>query len=112
MKQTITPTASATPIAIPTFTFTLTAQPRVNHYEPFINAQQAAVALNLPLYYFVNTYKRAKMGVPFYCINRLVRYRLNELHKWQVALSAQLAQAGSMDPKTSGCAGSEGGAHA
>lgn len=112
MKQTITPTAAATPIPIATPTFTFTAQPRVNHYEPFINAQQAAVALNLPLYYFVNTYKRAKMGVPFYCINRLVRYRLNELHKWQVALSAQLAQAGSIDPKTSGHAGSEGGAHA
>jgi hypothetical protein len=57
MKKTITSTSNPTP------TFTFTGQPRVNHYEPFINAQQAAVALNLPLYYFVNTYKQAKMCV-------------------------------------------------
>jgi len=68
---------------------TLITQPSVHHDEPLINAQQASVALNLPLYYFVNTYKRDKLGVPFYAINRLVRYRLNELHKWQVALSAK-----------------------
>ena len=68
---------------------TLITPPIFYHDEPLINAQQASVALNLPLYYFVNTYKRDKLGVPFYAINRLVRYRLNELHKWQVALSAK-----------------------
>ena len=79
MKSIITP---ITPI-------TLITPPSFHHDEPLINAQQASVALNLPLYYFVNTYKRDKLGVPFYAINRLVRYRLNELHKWQVALSAK-----------------------
>ena len=77
------------PIITPITLITLITQPSVHHDEPLINAQQASVALNLPLYYFVNTYKRDQLGVPFYAINRLVRYRLNELHKWQVALSAK-----------------------
>ena len=66
-------------------------QPSAFSEEPFVNAQQASAALNLPLYYFVNPYKRAKLGIPHYFINRLVRYRLRELHKWQVAMSTQLA---------------------
>jgi hypothetical protein len=66
-------------------------QPSAFPTEPFVNAQQASAALNLPLYYFVNPYKRAKLGIPHYFINRLVRYRLRELHKWQVAMSTQLA---------------------
>ena len=66
-------------------------QPSAFSEEPFVNAQQASAALNLPLYYFVNPYKRVKLGIPHYFINRLVRYRLRELHKWQVAMSTQLA---------------------
>ena len=60
--------------------------------DTFLNAQQAAAALNLPLYFFVNTYKRQALGIPFYSINRLVRYRLDELHRWQVGKAAQLAR--------------------
>jgi hypothetical protein len=64
--------------------------------EPFVNAEQASAALNLPLYFFINTQKRTSLGLPHYIINRMVRYRIGELHQWQVMYSAQasLSQTG------------------
>ena len=69
-----------------------------------MTAEQASTALNLPLYYFIDARKRAEMGIPFYLISRMVRYRIRELHKWQVRYAAEQAQ-------RSGDAES-GGAHA
>ncbi len=60
-------------------------------HEPLITGEQVAVALNLPLYYFNDSRKRAALGVPYYCINRLVRYRIREVHKWQVEYTAKQA---------------------
>ena len=57
--------------------------------EPFVTAEQASTALNLPLYYFIDARKRAEMGIPFYLISRMVRYRIRELHKWQVGYAAR-----------------------
>lgn len=57
--------------------------------EPLITGEQVAVALNLPLYYFNDRRKRAAMGIPYYCINRMVRYRIREVHKWQVEYTAK-----------------------
>jgi hypothetical protein len=31
------------------------------------------------------------MGIPFYLISRMVRYRIRELHKWQVGYAARQA---------------------
>lgn len=59
----------------------------------FVTAQQASAMLNLPLYYFINPAKRHSMGVPHYFINRMVRYRLGELHRWQVSLAHRQGQA-------------------
>ena len=58
----------------------------------FITAQQASAMLNLPLYYFINHAKRDQMGVPHYFINRMVRYRLGELHRWQVSLAHRMVE--------------------
>ena len=58
-------------------------------HEPLITGEQVAVALNLPLYYFNDRRKRADMGIPYYCINRMVRYRIREVHKWQVEYTAK-----------------------
>lgn len=58
--------------------------------EPLITGEQVAVALNLPLYYFNDRRKRADMGIPYYCINRMVRFRIPEVHKWQVEYAAKL----------------------
>lgn len=60
-------------------------------YEPFFTGEQVAVALNLPLYYFKDGRKRAELGVPYYCINRMVRYRIREVHKWMVDYTAKQA---------------------
>lgn len=52
--------------------------------EPLVTAEQAAKTLNLPMYYFTHTRKRKELGLPFYCVNRLIRFRLGELHQWQM----------------------------
>jgi len=52
--------------------------------EPLLTAKQASKALNLPLYYFNKTAKRRALGLPFYSVNRAIRFRLGELHQWQV----------------------------
>ncbi len=59
--------------------------------ESLVTAKQASTALNLPLYYFLDARKRAELGIPYYSISRLVRYRLRELHKWQVRYAAEQA---------------------
>jgi hypothetical protein len=69
-----------------------------------VTAEQASTALNLPLYYFIDARKRAEMGIPFYLISRMVRYRIRELHKWQVGYAARQAGHTSTTQK--------GGAHA
>lgn len=50
------------------------------------------MALNLPLYFFINTAKRDSLGIPHYFIHKMVRYRLTELHAWHVARAARVAQ--------------------
>jgi hypothetical protein len=60
--------------------------------EPLLTAKRASKALNLPLYYFTKTAKRKALGLPFYCVNRLVRFRLGELHQWQIAYAHKLQE--------------------
>ena len=73
--------------------------------EPLLTAKRASKALNLPLYYFTKTAKRKALGLPFYCVNRLVRFRLGELHQWQIAYAHKLLEEQDADLQ-------EGGAHA
>jgi len=54
-----------------------------------VTAEQASAALNLPLYYFIDARKRTELGIPYYSINLMVRYRIRELHKWQVRYAAE-----------------------
>jgi len=72
--------------------------------EYLVTAEQASVALNLPLYYFIDARKRAEMGIPHYSINRMVRYRIREVHQWQVKYAAEQSEHAN-SPQT-------GGAHA
>ena len=58
--------------------------------DHLVTADQASAALNLPLYFFIDARKRAALGIPYYSINRMVRYRIRELHKWQVRYAAEL----------------------
>ena len=60
--------------------------------EPLLTASRASKALNLPLYYFTKTAKRKALGLPFYCVKRLVRFRLGELHQWQLAYAQKLQE--------------------
>lgn len=53
--------------------------------EPFVDAREAAYAMNLPMYYLTNAAQRARLRVPHYRIGRLVRFKLSELAGWQEA---------------------------
>jgi hypothetical protein len=66
--------------------------------EPLVTAKQASAALNMPLYYLINTQKRDTLGVPYYSINKMVRFRIGELHKWRVAYLARKSEKSSADP--------------
>jgi hypothetical protein len=57
-----------------------------------LSSEQAAVAFNLPFYFFRNPYKRKKLQIPHYYINKLVRYRLVELRVWHAQLGELLAE--------------------
>jgi len=61
--------------------------------EPMIDAKQAACALRLPLYWFVDPKMRAKHRVPHYLLGGLVRFRMNELSIW----AANSSTAGDSD---------------
>lgn len=65
-------------------------------HERLFTAEQVAVALNLPLHYFSDRRKRNALGIPFYCINRMVRYRIREVHKWQLEYKAKQAAHGQV----------------
>ena len=56
--------------------------------EALITAKHASRLLNLPLYYFTHVLKRVELGLPYYRLNRLFRYRAGELHRWQLDQAA------------------------
>lgn len=61
---------------------------KINYPDPvlaerLLTAQEAAHALALPLYYFTHAHKRRELGVPHYHVNRLVRFKLQEVADWQ-----------------------------
>jgi hypothetical protein len=66
-------------------------QGNTNTFETMLSSEQAAVAFNLPFYFFRNPYKRKKLQIPHYYINKLVRYRLAELSVWHAQLGELLA---------------------
>ena len=63
-----------------------------------VTAEQASAALNLPLYYFIDARKRTELGIPYYSINRMVRYRIRELHTWQVRYAAEQVKSPDASP--------------
>jgi len=72
--------------------------------EPMIDAKQAACALRLPLYWFVDPKMRAKHRVPHYLLGGSVRFRMNELSTWAANSSTAGVCDTNIDP-------SEGASH-
>lgn len=50
--------------------------------EPMIGARQAALALNVPLYYVTKPKCRAAKRIPHYRVGQMIRFRLSELSTW------------------------------
>ena len=59
--------------------------------EPFIDAREAAYTMNLPLYYLTNAAQRDKLGIPYYRIGRMIRFKASELRAWMAADSEEAA---------------------
>lgn len=53
--------------------------------EPFIDAREAAYTMNLPMYYLTNAAQRDKLGIPYYRIGRMIRFKASELRAWMAA---------------------------
>lgn len=54
--------------------------------QALLSNEQAAIAFGLPFYYFRNPYKRKKLQIPHYKINKLVRYHMDDLRVWHAQL--------------------------
>jgi len=50
--------------------------------ERLIDAREAALVLNLPLYWLTHAKERQRLGMPHYRVGKLVRFKLEELIAW------------------------------
>lgn len=57
--------------------------------EPLVDAREAAYTMNLPMYYLTNAAQRDKLGIPYYRIGRMIRFKLSELEAWLAKASAE-----------------------
>lgn len=54
-----------------------------------IDAREAALCLNLPLYWLTHAKERQRLGLPHYRVGKLVRFKLHELVAWAEAQQPQ-----------------------
>ena len=66
--------------------------------EPMIDAQQAAAALGLPVYWFADRKMRARYRIPHYQFVTRVRFRLNELTAWSARFGSAAIEAEEVTP--------------
>ena len=50
--------------------------------ERLIDAREAALALNLPLYWLTHAKERRRLRLPHYRVGKLLRFKLSELIAW------------------------------
>ncbi|PPE66568.1 helix-turn-helix domain-containing protein [Caldimonas caldifontis] len=50
--------------------------------ERLIDAREAALTLNLPLYWLTHAKERRRLGLPHYRVGKLLRFKLSELIAW------------------------------
>jgi len=58
--------------------------------ERLIDAREAALCLNLPMYWLTHARERQRLGLPHYRVGKLVRFKLRELLDWAEAQQPQL----------------------
>ena len=57
--------------------------------ERLIDAREAALSLNLPMYWLTHARERQRLGLPHYRVGKLVRFKLRELLDWAEAQQPQ-----------------------
>jgi hypothetical protein len=58
--------------------------------ERLIDAREAALALNLPLYWLTHAKERRRLRLPHYRVGKLLRFKLSELIAWMEERQALL----------------------
>lgn len=53
--------------------------------EYLIDARQAALMFNIPTHWLSQAQQRHKRNIPYYRVNKLIRFKPNELHAWMEA---------------------------
>lgn len=56
--------------------------------ERLIDAREAALTLNLPLYWLTHAKERARLRLPHYRVGKLLRFKSSELIAWMEASQA------------------------
>jgi len=59
--------------------------------EPFLDARTASLHMNVPIYYLTCAAKRKALGIPYYRIGRLLRFKRSELDTWLAANASRHA---------------------
>ena len=70
--------------------------------EPLIDAREAALSLNLPMYWLTHAKERQRLGLPHYRVGKLVRFKLNELVAWIDAQQPQAPEAARKEEADAG----------
>lgn len=52
-----------------------------------ISSPEASAIMKLPISYFTNSAMRKSLGIPHYYVGRLVRFKLDELRQWEMAVA-------------------------
>ncbi|WP_234744878.1 helix-turn-helix domain-containing protein [Burkholderia sp. WTPI3] len=60
--------------------------------ERLISAREAAVSLNLPMYWLTHACERERLKLPHYRVGKLLRFKLDELVAWAEARQAIINQ--------------------
>lgn len=61
--------------------------------ERLVDAREAALCLNLPMYWLTHAKERRRLGLPHYRVGKLVRFKLHELAQWIDAQQAAVTNA-------------------
>jgi hypothetical protein len=70
--------------------------------ERLIDAREAALSLNLPMYWLTHAKERQRLGLPHYRVGKLVRFKLNELIAWIDAQQPQALEAARKEEADAG----------
>lgn len=65
--------------------------------ERLVDAREAAYCLKVPIYLLTHPKERQRLGLPHYCVGKMVRFKVSELMAWMQAKAEAEAKGESSD---------------